>query len=102
MAKKSGKPSEDFPDIEKGQNVAKTNVFRFHLCIDKDALTDVPGTSTVESNLVNTYQEISFKNPGQSQVGEDKRGKLTKPGQKGSESLGGGSTQHCCNVCTLF
>lgn len=60
MAKKSGKPQEDFPsktfddnweiDIEKGQLVVKSNVTRFTMCIDKRAFYSVMKASTSNGN----------------------------------------------------
>mmetsp|Transcript_8546 Transcript_8546/g.7897 ORF Transcript_8546/g.7897 Transcript_8546/m.7897 type:complete len:81 (-) Transcript_8546:132-374(-) len=62
MAKKSGKPNDDFPDIEKNQNVAKTNVHRFALTIEKAAIVDeLPGRQTVDMGL--SYQDVSIQNP---------------------------------------
>lgn len=52
MAKKNGKPNDDFPsknissslrfiDIETSTNIAKTNVTRFALCLDKKAVLKI-------------------------------------------------------------
>ena len=41
MAKKSGKPNDDFPDIEKTQIVYKIKYFRFALCVNKQAIAPI-------------------------------------------------------------
>ena len=41
MAKKTGKPNDDFPDIEKAQIVSKIKYFRFALCVNKQAIKPV-------------------------------------------------------------
>jgi len=38
MAKKTGKPNDDFPDIEKSQIVSKIKYVRFALCVNKQAI----------------------------------------------------------------
>eukprot|EP00347_Sterkiella_histriomuscorum_P018397 403345659 len=42
MAKKTGKPNDDFPNIEKSQIVSKINYNRFALCVKQQAIVPSP------------------------------------------------------------
>lgn len=42
MAKKSGKPNDDFPSIDRTQIVQKVNHTRFSLCFDPNAIQTNP------------------------------------------------------------
>ena len=68
MAKKSGQPKDDFPDIEKGQIVSKVNFVRFSMLIDKSAVlnnTAAPGAAneneSPHKNGARTYSQMSIK-----------------------------------------
>ncbi|CDW78061.1 UNKNOWN [Stylonychia lemnae] len=53
MAKKTGKPNDDFPNIEKSQIVSKINYHRFALCAEQAAIISSPISMTTSYNNQN-------------------------------------------------